>query len=213
MTNDTVLILTSTVNVFKVHSLFQKNREERLKTYVTALKKWIEETNFKIIIVDNSGYDYPEFKNSESFLKLSYTYTTIDLPNDQLFLQRCSEKGQHEMFSICYAFNHIPTHWQYKNILKITGRYFVHNFEKHIESIPKEKKYFAQKQPLMCEIFGGRKEHIHNLFILPSKHDSCRILEKLNKGRFAKLDNVHRFPNLKIDPVVKGSRNTIMRVL
>tara|TARA_Y100000992_G_scaffold34564_1_gene19377 strand:- start:1434 stop:2090 length:657 start_codon:yes stop_codon:yes gene_type:complete len=215
--SDTIIILTCTVKIFNVHKVFQSDSDERLKTYIDAITKW-QNTDFKIIIVDNSGYTFPEIQRNDNIHILSYMYNEIDLEKEYNFLLNSNEKGHHEMISIYRAFNNIPTHWNYSKILKLTGRYFIPNFKKYVDDIPENYLYYIQNRDVMCELYGGKKENVIELFKLPTIKYKRQISETIKKERIEEIINnsenkniVYKFPRLDVDPVIKGSRNTIMR--
>ena len=54
------IILTSTVyiNTKKSH-LYQTDPNERIQTYIKSVLQWINNTNFNIVLVENSGYLCP----------------------------------------------------------------------------------------------------------------------------------------------------------
>lgn len=215
--SDTIIILTCTVKIFNVHKVFQSDSDERLKTYTNAITKW-QNTDFKIIIVDNSGYTFPEIQRNDNIHILSYMYNELNLEKEYNFLLTSNEKGHHEMTSIYYAFNNIPTHWNYSKILKLTGRYFIPNFRKYIDEIPEDCLYYIQNRDVMCELYGGKKENVIELFKLPTIKYKRQISEYIKKERIEQLVNnsdnkniVYKFPRLDVDPVIKGSRDTIMR--
>ena len=214
--SDTIIILTCTVKIFNVHKVFQSDSDERLKTYIDAIAKW-QNTDFKIIVVDNSGYTFPEIQRNDKIHILSYMYNEIDVDNDYKFLINSNEKGHHEMISIYRAFNDIPTHWKYSKILKLTGRYFIPNFKYYVDNIPQEALYYIQNRDVMCEMYGGKKENIIELFKLPTIKNKRQISETIKKERIEDIlkntnnkNIVYKFPRLVVDPVIKGSRNTIM---
>lgn len=214
--NDSIIILTTTVNIFNVRKIYQISRDERVETYISSILKWLK-TDFKIIVVDNSGYTFPEIENSDNLCKISYTYNNVSIPEKHAFIANSGEKGHHEMFAIYHAYNNIPTSWNYKNIFKLTGRYYIPDFKTHIEKIPDSYHYYIQSNESMCELYGGHKDYVHNLIILPFISQKHKILETLKKNRLEELVNnsknkniVYKFPKLIVDPVIKGSRNTIM---
>jgi len=64
-TMDTVLLLTSTVNINKNKIfMFQHNKEERINAYVKSIYHWLNDTTFSIILVKNSNDKFPEIKKS-----------------------------------------------------------------------------------------------------------------------------------------------------
>ena len=59
--NDILIILTCTVNVnYYKHFLYQTNPNDRLECYLKSIKQWLENTNIKICVIENSGYTFPE---------------------------------------------------------------------------------------------------------------------------------------------------------
>ena len=57
------IVLTTTVNVHNVNNLHQKKKEERIQTYLASIHKWLL-TDLPIIVVENSGYTFPELKGT-----------------------------------------------------------------------------------------------------------------------------------------------------
>ena len=70
----------------------------------------------------------------------------------------------------------------------------------------------------MCELYGGRKNNAIDLFKLPTMKNRRQISETIKKERIDEIlkingndtNIVYKFPKLKVEPVIKGSRNTIM---
>ena len=214
--SDTLIILTTTVNVFNVHKVFQKSSSERLQTYISSINKWLK-TDFKIVVVDNSGYTFSEIIPTKNLHVISYYYNNIDVQEKDKFILFSNEKGHHEMLAINYAFNHIPNEWKYEKIFKLTGRYFIPNFKQYIDNIPQEALYYIQNRDVMCELYGGKRENVIDLFKLPTIKNKRQISETIKKERIdeilRKTNNkniVYKFPKLMVDPVIKGSRDTIM---
>jgi hypothetical protein len=56
-----VIILTMTVNVnLNKSGVYQRNKTDRINTYVKSVTNWLHNTNFNIVIAENSGYDFKE---------------------------------------------------------------------------------------------------------------------------------------------------------
>ena len=49
--------------------------------------------DFKIIIVDNSGYTFPELEKNNKLHILSYYHNNIDIPEENKFILSSTEKG------------------------------------------------------------------------------------------------------------------------
>ena len=67
----TVIILTTTVVVQNKCYLHQTDPMERLNVYIKSIRQWIQ-TPFKIVVVENSGYTFPEFKQSNTLEIISF---------------------------------------------------------------------------------------------------------------------------------------------
>ena len=214
--SDTIIILTTTVQIFNVYKVFQQDKNERLNTYLNAIQKWLD-TDFKIIVVDNSGYTFSELEKNNNLHIMSYYHDNIDIPEENKFILTSTEKGHHETLAIYHAYNNIPSDWNYDKIFKLTGRYFIPNFKHYIDNIPQEALYYIQNRDVMCELYGGRKDNVIELFKLPTIKNKRQISETIKKERIdeilKKTNNkniVYKFPKISVDPVIKGSRNTIM---
>ena len=100
-----VIILTTTVFIQNKVCLFQRDPIERLKTYNKSINQWIKNSkNIKIIVVDNSGYLFNEFKQYTSDTFEIITFNENTLPEAQHLIDNNS-KGVSEIFSINYAIN------------------------------------------------------------------------------------------------------------
>lgn len=214
--SDTIIILTCTVQIFNVYKVFQQDKNERLNTYLYAIKKWLE-TDFKIIVIDNSGYTFHELEKNDNLHIISYYHDNIDVHEENKFILTSTEKGHHEMLAIYHAFNNIPSDWNYDKIFKLTGRYFIPNFKQYVNDIPHEALYYIQNRDVMCELYGGKKDNVIELFKLPTIKNKRQISETIKKERIDEIlkqtDNkiiVYKFPKISVDPVIKGSRDTIM---
>ena len=214
--SDTIIILTTTVEIFNVYKVFQKDKNKRLNTYLNAIQKWLN-TDFKIIVVDNSGYTFPELEKNNNLHILSYYHNNIDVKEENKFILTSVEKGHHEMLAIYHAFNNIPSSWIYDKIFKLTGRYFIPNFKHCIDNIPHEALYYIQNRNVMCELYGGKKDSVIDLFKLPTINNKRQICETIKKERIDEIlkntnnkNIVYKFPKIPVDPVIKGSRDTIM---
>ena len=65
----TTILLTATVNVQAKPIIYQRNKQERLNTYLKAIRQWLTKTNFKIVLVENSGYTFPELQQEKEIFK------------------------------------------------------------------------------------------------------------------------------------------------
>ena len=230
--DNVLIILTCTVNVnhYK-HFLHQIEPNDRLQCYLKAIKQWLEKTNFKICVVENSGYIFPELtdyinKYNDRFELL--TFNEFTLPNNLQHLIYNNSKGASEMYSIIYANKY--TKFQNSNfIIKITGRYFISEFEafltsvdiitrtKHIGIHDNKNMIIGLRQHIhtRCEILGIHKFFFDILFHLNLSNDNgCFFphVETIYENRFKLLnpENVIDFPKFEIEPTQMGGCKQIV---
>ena len=179
--NNYCIILTSTVAINpKKRFIFDTDGNSRLNTYLKSIKQWLEKTNFKIVLVENSGHKFPELdeyveKYKERFELISFREEDIDnetfdsvgaqavrLPDDYLY----TSKGTSEMFAIYYAYLQSRLTKTAKFIIKVTCRYFVPDFENFLKNINPDD-YFALRQnnPDNCEVVGSHVSNISDIFM------------------------------------------------
>jgi hypothetical protein len=179
--NNFCIILTSTVSINpKKRFIYDTDGNSRLNTYLKSIKQWLDKTNFKIVLVENSGYKFPELddyieKYKERFELISFREEDIDndtfdsvgaqavrLPDDYLY----TSKGTSEMFAIYYSYQQSVLTKTAKFIIKVTCRYFVPEFENFLKN-KNIDDYFALRQnnPDNCEIVGSHINNITDVFM------------------------------------------------
>ena len=234
-----LIILTTSVYTKNIVGMKQCDPEARLECYLKSIKNWIENTKLNIILVENTGYKFNEFKEFENNRFEIITFTRNDISaTDQAFLFNTNRnegrsKGQHELYEINYVYNNSkilkninPTH-----IIKITGRYYIPDFESIInEKLRLEHLAIFQQFPMPCEISGCHINYFSELFKFPAvmKIDLVEEVYFNRKALFTKnINNSKRFtkealedddklilPKLKLAyPVQQGGTHTIMQNL
>ena len=131
--NNVLVILTTTVvvNNYKLY-IHQKDPNERKNTYFKSIKQWLEKTNLKICVVENSGYTFPEL---DEYLKIYedrfeiITFDEIKHPPELKHYVYNNSKGASEIFAINYAYKNTKFKSSIDFIIKVTGRYFIDSFE------------------------------------------------------------------------------------
>ena len=89
---NTTILLTCTVHTKPYISwLNQRNSNERLRLYLTKIKKWLEHTSLNIVVIENSGINLGE--------QLKTIHPELDLT-----------KYLHRFESITFDYNTIPLH-------------------------------------------------------------------------------------------------------
>ena len=111
-----LIFLTSTVTPRSIKC--SSGADERRKEYIQAIYFYLNHTNCKVLIVDNSGYDYSKDINHERFECLHY----IGDESDEAF-----GKGYCETKILIYGFDHSNFIQTSEQIIKITGRHIIKN--------------------------------------------------------------------------------------
>ena len=205
-----VILLTCTVNIQnQVVMTNQTNNSERLQQYLKTINQW-KNSELPIIIVENSGYEFKELKDKNSpyyapnIEVISYNYTDYDLCIQNM-LKNTSSKGVHEMYEINWAYNKSQTIKKYSHIVKVTGRYFIPNFQNILINIPNDVDGIRQNNINRCEIVGSSLKEFNNIFNLNIKYDH---VEKEWKLRMQKLEkegkNVYTLPRIPIEKTQRG---------
>lgn len=217
-----VILLTCTVNIQKhVVMTNQTNNSERLQQYLKTINQW-KNSELPIIIVENSGYEFKELKDKNSpyyapnIEVISYNYTDYD-SSIQNILKNTSSKGVHEMYEINWAYNKSQTIKKYSHIVKVTGRYFIPNFQNILINIPNNVDGIRQNNINRCEIVGSSVKEFNNIFNLNVKYHHVETEWKL---RMQKLENegknIYTLPRMPIEKTQRGGgldKNTFFKEL
>ena len=125
--------MTCTVNINPTKSwVFQRGAQDRLETYLKSITQWLIKTNFNIVIVENSGFDF------EPLLPQSQRLEIIGFRESELaeatYLHYNDSKGASEVFAIQYALSRSRfIHEQQTNfVIKVTGRFFIPELESYL---------------------------------------------------------------------------------
>lgn len=194
-----IIILTTTVFVQNKSHIFQSDPLDRIRTYVKSIKEWLK-TDFKIIVVENSGYLFKELGENENQLEI-ISFNEKTLP-EASYLKDNNSKGASEIFSINYALK--KTKFKYSFVIKITGRYFIPNFESYLNDYDIYDA-ICQKDD-RCEIVGCNYKFINLLF---NTNDIHSHIEFTYKERINNFNNVKILPLMDISPTQRGGENEI----
>ena len=207
----TTILLTTTVNVHNKAFLYQIDPQERLNMYLVAVKQWLQKTQFNIILVENSGYLFPElaqeledYKNR--FEIISFNETLLETC---AYLNGNNSKGASELFAIHYA---IKNSYILQNninfIIKITGRFFIPELEEYLKEFNMDEyDGLTQNNNGSCEMVGS---HIKNIDIMfnPSPVNKygfyeahVEIIYQFRGEQFSKMLRCKQF---QIVPTIRG---------
>jgi len=206
---NTVIILTSTVFANMSKGIFQKNKDDRLRTYLTVIKQWLEKTNFKIVLVENSGYTFDELnEEKEKYADRFevFTYKEGELEGTEYLLNTAS-KGASEVFSISYAFHRSKFVTPSSFIIKITARYFIADLESYLSTVDLNAyDCLTQHQRTRCEMIGCHYKHFAEVFNtdLVENGKYYGHIELLYQLRTSRYTNVFVCKELNIPKTIRG---------
>ena len=122
-----LIILTSCLNTNNCHSIKRSKFETRLNDYQKSFLSWKNNTNYNILIIENSnnGKYFSEFESDRIEV---ITFDGNDFP-------RHLGKGYGERKSILYAINNSKKFSNIDKYFIITGRYFIHNINDWIKEL------------------------------------------------------------------------------
>jgi hypothetical protein len=147
------ILLTTCVN--RKNATPEKTKE-LLEIYTNAIDKWLQ-TDLPIIVIDSSDYVFKEYKNTR--LKVCH-----------FMCKETTSSSTSEAFSISYAINNCNHTRKYKNIIKITGRYFIEDFSSIMKKMGDNSDLYIQhiNNPVIkwqhSEVFGFNKRYADEIF-------------------------------------------------
>ena len=224
-----LIILTTTVHVnYNKWFIHQGDPNERRDCYLKAINQWLEMTTFKICLIENSGYTYPELSTElllyqDRFEIISYNESEIP---ELLLLFQNNSKGSSELYAIDYAYNHSKFKPTTDFVIKITGRYFIPDLEPFliencIKDRSKERGFYNSSGRIMalrqncderCELVGS---HV-DLFSFIFSKNLCNFdggfhghVESVYCNRIKVLNplNVLTCNEFKIEHTIRGGEN------
>lgn len=131
-TKKRVILLTATVSP-TIITTGTGSSEERLKEYCEAIDFYLNNTNYPVVVVDNSNYDFSRIINDSSrFEPLFYQGVDID-----------RGKGWGECDILKYALEHSVLLKGADQIIKITGRLIVKNLNRILSGCDNANAVYA----------------------------------------------------------------------
>lgn len=212
--NNIVIILTSTVFVNKnKFCVYQTDTNDRLNTYIRSILKWLTYTNFNIIVVDNSGYQYKELYEYTSLFEKNRleicSFKENELKSAQYLINNDS-KGASELFAIQYAYHNskLVKTLNPSFIIKITCRYFIPVLEEFLDNYKLEKyDCIVQNDDNRCEMVGCNANifnHIFNKNLLDKNNSYIGHVEDIFKYRISLYNNVIHCKSFFIEKTQRG---------
>ena len=207
------ILLTTTVHVHDTNYLYQIKKEDRLQTYLASIHQWLT-TGLPIIVVENSGYTFPELKGTR------VEVITFDSNKDKEFhhflrsLVKLKGKGLYEIRSIRYACEHSHLLKQCTHFMKVTGRYFIPSLEEILQTLPSSTKAVRQYNADQCEVVGCRKDYIETIFdyLVMKDYTFTHHVEDAYEYRLSLIPHAV-LPIMPISPTQRGSYDEIKTFL
>jgi len=185
------------------------SKPDRINMYNSVINDYLENTKLNIYIVNSSTnkYFFPEFQNNPRI----FIYSFIQQENGK-------SSTYYEAISILNAFNYFNLN-KFDYIIKITGRYYIHNIEELINKIPEETEVIYQNNHLKIikiisqnsEIFGCKTIYLED--IMTNIINSNDIFENNIKKLIYKY-KCFRLPKIFLTkPVRRGGDKILMKYL
>jgi len=217
------ILLVTIVNV-DCYQAFQTNKQERINTYLKSIKNWLYNTNFNIVVVENSGYYFEELSYelatfSNRFELIVYDHHSIINNNEYNNVRDyCRGKGGYEIFQIHYAYNHSYFLQRALFIVKVTGRFFIPDLQNFLSNFDLNNwEGLSQNDQEHCEIVGAHQRSFGAIFdrnLINAYGQFDAHIENVFVCRFKNFgDRIIRCPVFNIEPTQKGGLNIIVSQL
>jgi hypothetical protein len=198
------ILLTSTVNVHpNATYVFQTNVESRIQTYLSSVRKWLTQTRFNIILVENSGYPFHELNEEKERFKERFEVIVFDEKKEESakFIHHSGSKGRHEIFAIHYAFHHSKLVHTF--IIKITARFYIPELESYLHGFPLDNlECLVQNNRNRCEMVGCHVKLFSHIFDIYNINDDH--IENVWKQRTSLYENTLVCKEFQIDETQRG---------
>ena len=214
------IILTSTVNINPIKwYLFQRDKNDRLQAYLKSVSQWLTKTNFKIVLVENSGYDFNELNAEKELYKDRFeviTFIESELEESKN-LTGNTHKGASEIFAINYGFNQSKMTKSSDFIIKITARYFIPGLENYLKKHDlNEYDCLTQNSRINCEMVGSHIKFFHHVFNTHTFDKNgqyvCHI-ESLYEERISEYTRILICEPFQIEPTRMGGIDCIKNII
>lgn len=206
----TTILLTATVNVQAKPILYQKNKEDRLNIYLNVIRQWLTKTNFKIVLVENSGYKFPELQEEKEFFKDRFEIISFveKLEKEARYLENEEGKGGSEMYAIHFAYYISKFIKSSIFIIKVTSRFFIPELEKYL--LTKDLYNYdglCQNNVTRCEMVGTHIKNFHiifNKYLIDDSGNYDQHVENIYQIRLSWFNNILRCKEFDIEPTQRG---------
>lgn len=179
-------------------TMYVKGREQ---LYSNIVYQWLNKTNLDIFIVDSSNQGLPI-----THPRLKYCIFEQNVP----FVNY--NPSIYEVNSILNAFKHFKMFENYDMVIKVTGKYFIPNF--NLTNIPADADIIVQKQRdtsfQNTELFAAKPHLFYNIF---QKYNKKMNLEQYISYLYLQKFKMYRFNAFKLDQSAKRGDGRIITYL
>jgi hypothetical protein len=185
-TKNTYCVLLSTCVIRP--KLDVDKQEELIVIYRRTINSWLKETNLPIFVVDSSGYKFEEFKRSR------LQVCSFNLTQDK-------SSTFSEASSVLYALSNCLELKNYDVIVKVTGRYYIPEFENILKNVVGDEDLYLQKRRSMIndaqnsEVFGFKREIGEDIFTPLVQDGNIKVMEERLMD-LSKIKKYRRFPHM-----------------
>jgi len=203
----TTIILTSTVNIHdNIEWVFQREPNSRIQSYLSSILRWLNETDFYIILVENSGYEFNELMNEKLKFKDRFEVIVFDEAKleEARYLKNTGSKGRHEIFAINYVFNNNQKIHLSNFIIKVTARFYIPEFQDFLKNYDLNNyDCLVQNDRNRCEVVGSHYTNFANIFHVYINDDH---IENVWKERTSQFNNILVCNVFQIDKTQRGGQ-------
>jgi len=200
--NNWCILLTTCVH--KKNSTFAKNNK-MLTQYKSVINRWLE-TGLPIFVVDSTNYKFDEIVHP-------------NLNVYSFYEENVHSSSFSEASSILNIVNNLPEIQVYSHILKVTGRYYISNIHKVLNTIGYDDDLYIQHLNnnidfQNSEVFGFRRtltKTIFNPIISPSKPIMEKQLWDISHDFKYHVVTLPKMPN--VDLIPRGGDGLIVNPL
>lgn len=188
------ILLTSTIDTNNCSYVMRNNIEDRKNDLLNSLQKWIENTSYDIILIENSGFDLSFIK--KQFENYSNRIEYISYSGN--YYPRSFGKGYGEALSIIYAIDNSYKLRYETHFTKCTGRYYLKNLNNIFNNLELKKydlivyKRQEDQNLIPTSFFYSNKKLIYDFLIknIQNINDSGgRYIEHIFYDFFNNIEN------------------------
>ena len=208
---DIVILLTCTVHISNVSNIRQVDPAEREETYKASIRRWVTETPFRIVTVENSGFAMsPAWLGVASDRYEAISYDARTDPKARI----STSKGIYEVDAINRALQQSVFLSAAPFFVKVTGRFFIPDLYDIFVASNLNFNAVRQSDANECQVIGCRTGFAAVLFHPDIEgHVESSYKKRLDTAEHGWTRNsVLVLPPMKIPPTRTGGYGHIIQV-